>query len=74
MYWLGNEGTSYTLLTTTLISSGSGPGKQNNSPAFYPQLRACLFFSNKIMDPALFLYRGYVPIRVWYIFGSPILM
>ena len=37
MYWLGNEGTSYTLLTTTLISSGSSPGKQNNSPAFYPR-------------------------------------
>ena len=65
MYWLGNEGTSYTLLTTTLISSGSspGPGKQNNSPAFYPP--SLFILLQQIMATTSVLYQGYFPIRVW---------
>ena len=48
MYWLGNEGTSYTLLTTTLISSGSSAGLASKITHRHFIQRACLSCCNKL--------------------------
>ena len=64
MYWLGNEGTSYTLLTTTLISSGSSAGLANKIThrhfiqLVYPAATNYGYIASV-------LYQGYFPIRVW---------